>query len=287
MPSLTDAWARQVTYREEFPEPFWPFIDFDRPLPYLIYSPPDAWGNRKVNARLTVLSEQGVTVLENTPDGVRSSEWLFDEIDYVEQGAVHLYSWLRLSGVAGGRPASVQVEYNAVVAPLFTRVVQAVRRSWTGTGNASLAQEQAKLAGLAAVDYKFWSYARDSLLPGERMLGQVYQPEIDVPWLLFFQRRVVPAYVSVLTDKELICISDDGSDGNTGRYGIVHRYVPLTKIKDWQLIPAIGEQTGIWRLQLTGEGIALCFSAPVQDFLLELADLLEEARGKKASLSEH
>ena len=30
MPSLTDAWARQVTSREEFPEPFWPFVDFDR-----------------------------------------------------------------------------------------------------------------------------------------------------------------------------------------------------------------------------------------------------------------
>lgn len=279
--SLTDTWARKIAVWEEIPVVFRPLIPADRPLPYLIYSPPDAWGSRKVNARLTILSGQGITVLEDSAGRVEESGWLFGEMDYVEQGAVHLYSWMGLGGVRAGRPAAVQVEYNAVVEPLFTQAVQAVRRTWTGAGSAGLTEEQVELAGLAAVDYKFWTYARESLLPEEKVLALVCQPEIVVPRLLFFRRRLAPAYVCILTDRELIWISDDCS--NSGRYGVIRRYIPLAKIEDWQWVPPAGELAGVWRLRLPGSIVNLYFLTPVQDSLLHLAVLLDKARGRENS----
>lgn len=276
MPSLTAAWARQIIAWEELPGPFRPFVSRNQPLPYLIYSPPDIWGNRKVNARLTMLSEQDITVLENRPDGVEGSRWLFDDIDYLEQGAVHLYSWLRLTGCLAGRPASVQVEYNAVVAPLFTRLMQAARRTWVGNGSARLSEEQEKLAGLAAVDYKLWSYARDSLLPGEQVRAQVFQPELVIPRLLVFRRKLMAAYVCVLADKELICIHDADSPGNCGRYGTIHRYIPLTKIKGWQLVPPVDRRPGNWRLQLTGTTVSWYVAEATQDAAANLIAWLED-----------
>jgi len=284
MPSPTDAWARQVTAWGEIPEPFRPFVDADQSLPYIIYSPPDAWGSRKVNARLTLLSDRGIRVLENTAGGVRASEWVFADIDYVEQGAVLLYSWLRLSGVVDGMPAAVQVEYNAVVEPLFTRVVRAVRQVWVRPGTVDLEAEKAKLDGLAALDYKFWNYAQESLLPGEQVLTTVYQPEITEPFLLFFRRRLTVPYVCVLTDKELIFLSDDGSGGDTGRYGVVRRYIPLAKIADWQLESATSDKAGVWRLKLQGERLTMHFTVPAQASLLVLAALLDEVRGKESRL---
>lgn len=284
MPSLTDAWARQLTAWEEIPGPFRPFVPADRPLPYLIYSPPDAWGSRRVNARLTMLSDRGISVLETTTDGVRVSTWLFVGLDYVEQGAVHLYSWLRFGGGATSGPATAQVEYNAVVAPLFAEVVATVRRSWVGMGSALLAEEQVKLADLAAADYKFGNYARESVLPGEQVLAMVYQPEITVPHFLFSRRRLTAPYVVILTDRELILISDDCSGGDTGRYGVVRRYIPLTKIKDWQLESAACDKTGVWQLELPGETVVLHFSVPAQSALLVLAPLLDAARGNGAGL---
>ncbi|WP_156318998.1 hypothetical protein [Propionispora sp. 2/2-37] len=223
---------------------------------------------------------RGITVLENTADGVRESAWSFADMDYVEQGAVHLYSWLRLNGVVADRPAAVQVEYNAVVASLFTQVVRAVRQAWTGPDSAVLTEEQGKLASLVAVDYKLGNYARESILPGERVLATVHQPEITVPGFLFFRRRLTATYVCVLTDRELIFISDDGSGGDTGRYGVVRRYIPLTKIKDWQLASVACDKTGVWRLQLPGETVVLHFSVPAQSALLVLTVLLDEARGR-------
>ena len=282
MTSLSDAWARQLTEWKDIPGPFRPFVSADRPLPYLVYSPPDAWISRTVNARLTMLSDQEISVLENTTNGVRASVWLFADLDYVEQGAVHLYSWLRLSGLMADGPTVAQVEYNAAVAPLFTQVAQAVRETWTAHSRVVMGEEWRKLEDLAAVDYKLWSYARESVLPGERIFATMYQPEITVSRFLVSNRRLTVSYVCVLTDRELIFVSDD-----TGRYGIVRRYIPLTKIKEWQVEAATWEKTGIWQLQLPGERIAIHFSISAQSSLLFLTTLLNEAREKGIdSLSE-
>ena len=75
MPALRDAWARQLTVWEEIPGPFQAFVP-DDPLPFLIYSPPDTRGDCKVEARLTLLSNRGISVLKNAADGVRVSAWL-------------------------------------------------------------------------------------------------------------------------------------------------------------------------------------------------------------------
>jgi|GEM_PF-4423896 len=48
---------------------------------------------------------------------------------------------------------------------------------------------------------------------------------------LFIRRRLTVAYVIILTDKELIFISDDSSAGDRGRYGVVRRSIPLVRIK--------------------------------------------------------
>ncbi|HML34733.1 MULTISPECIES: hypothetical protein [Sporomusa] len=279
MLSLTDVWARQLIAWEEIPGLFRPFVPADRLPPYLIYSPPDGWGSCKVNARLTMLCDKKISVLENTVDGVQVSEWLLDDLDYVEQGAVHLYSWLRLSGVAVGRPAVVQVEYNAVAAALFTQVVQAVRQTWGGASREVRGEGQEALESLAAIDYRFLNYAKECVLPGERVFTTVYQPELTIPRFLFSRRRLTAAYVCVLTDRELIFVSDAGSGGSMGRYGVVRRYIPLAKIKEWQLEPATWDKTGVWQLKLPGECIAIHFSAPAQSSLLVLAALLDEIRG--------
>ena len=278
MPSLTEACSRHVTAWEAIPEPFQPFIQDDRALPYLIYSPSDTWGRHKVNARLTMLSDQGVSILESTSGGVRVRKWTFTDIDYVEQGTVLLYSWLRLSGVVNGRLTAIQVEYNAAAEPLFTRLAQAVRMTWMGSGTGNMERDKENLFGLAAMNYKFGNYARESILRG--VLATVFQPEITKPFLIFFRRRLAAAYLCVLTDKELIFLSNDNSEGaeDTSRYGVVRRYIPLTKIQGWKLESAACNKTGIWRLELPGELLTMHFSAQAQSSLLVLVSLLDEVQ---------
>jgi hypothetical protein len=78
--------------------------------------------------------------------------------------------------------------------------------------------------------------ARHSLVRGENVIQTFLQTEIRRrAWALFgwvFYKTITPAYLTILTDKELILIQDtERSAGNrAARYGGVQRYIPLRSI---------------------------------------------------------
>ncbi len=125
----------------------------------------------------------------------------------------------------------LQFSHGSPEAPFIERV-----RLTTFCGNEEeMHAKRAHFSWLAEANFKFMNYAERSLLPGERVVQTIYQPEIRPELLrlrgLALARSISPAHLCILTDSELIFLTDDDSQkwlrGNP--HGAIWRYIPLTK----------------------------------------------------------
>jgi hypothetical protein len=95
-----------------------------------------------------------------------------------------------------------------------------------------------KLDDFVLPSFKFRNYARHSILPGDRIIAVLAQPEVRRPVIRLgrwsYQRTIVMAHVLILTDRELIIIRDDPDSPQSfdkTRYGGVWDYLLLDKIE--------------------------------------------------------
>ena len=84
------------------------------------------------------------------------------------------------------------------------------------------------------------NYARNSLLPGERVEQYSLQPEMETDRAKLFgmtvlKRTVCLTHILIQTDRELILIRDDETSQrwkDEVRYGGIWNYVPLSQLQD-------------------------------------------------------
>lgn len=234
MPSTTSYWARPIQSFEEIPNAFKEFLPQSELFPYIIYSPPDSWGEKKTNAKLTCMYQDKVVVLEVIRNEVNTTCYWFKDIDYIEQGTMLLYSWIGIHGFVDGALSNSIVEYNSVVTPYFHPIVRAIRQVQPISETIGDNRDLSKLDYLNVLNYKFFNYSHDSILPGEEIIGTVYQPAVYEKSMFFFTRVVTLSHLTILTNKELIIIKEEEvievkrrSDVKNGGVWV---YIPLHKI---------------------------------------------------------
>jgi len=233
MPSTTASWARPIKSFEEIPLVFKEHIDQSEILPYIIYSPPDHWGERRTNAKLACLYQERIVILEVIENKVTTLCYLFKDINSIEQGTMLLYSWVGIHGDIDGKLSFSILEYNSVVAVYFHPLVRGIRQSHFISNSIGDNRNLAKLDYLNILNYKFFNYSHDAILSGEEIMQTVYQPTIYEKNLFFCTRIVTLGHLMILTDKELIIIKEElikekgKSNINNGGVWV---YIPLHKI---------------------------------------------------------
>lgn len=233
MPSTTASWARPVKSFEEIPHSFKEYISQSEPLPYSIYSPSDHWGKKQTNAKLTCMYQDRIVILEVLENKVNEICYLFKDINYIEQGTILLYSWVSIHGFADGKLSVSILEYNSVVAVYFHPLVTAIRQSHFISNKIGDNQKLSKLDYLNRLNYKFFNYSHDAILPREEVMGTVYQPAIYEKFILLFTRVVNLGHLTILTDQELIIIKEELTEEkrkSNANNGGVWVYIPLHKI---------------------------------------------------------
>ena len=227
-------WARKIddlsqvpkVFRDHFPR------EYAGTFPHTVFAPADRWGFRKVHPKLLCLFDGGLSFLELGRGGVTRRDFALADLTCVETGRILLHAWIEIGGIIDGRPASVKIEYSSVVDHIFRPVVEAIRAATAGippAGEGGLALERGKLDHLIKLSYKMANFAKTSIMPGERVLDTVFEPA--------FRRRkfpgfttVAPAFLALLTDRELIFISDGRHREAHVGYGGIWRYMPLCRI---------------------------------------------------------
>jgi hypothetical protein len=140
-----------------------------------------------------------------------------------------------ICGVAQhGVPACCTLKFNSITDYLFRPIVERIRLATFDAQDPAQSSEREKFDHLVRLNYKFMSYARRSLLAGEKVVHTILQPEIwervlTVLGKTYF-RTVSPTHMSILTDRELIMIGEEYRRSGEDRYGGIWDYIPLNKI---------------------------------------------------------
>jgi hypothetical protein len=237
------SWARRVRSLEELPPAYHSFFaarPAGEPFPYAVLTPTFAGFMRREIERLVCCLDDQLIILEKTSGEPKCTAFRLNDLHDVEIGGVLLKAWIKFQGCANDETTltTVTLHYNAVTDRMFTPFVDRIR----GTGGNPIEfprdLELSKLDSVALLSYKFRNYARHSLLPGDRIITALAQPEMRRPVIQLgrwtYRRTIATAHVLLLTDRELIIIRDDPNSpesfDNT-RYGGVWEYIPLDKIE--------------------------------------------------------
>lgn len=141
------------------------------------------------------------------------TEWIAAvDILKIRLTLVLLYGKLEIWGAHAGQALKTELEYNAVAHHLLAPALRwLIRKTWQQ--NAAMNNPPARemtLDGFESVSYSFYNGLRlEALQPEERLLGLIYQPEIQEPRLRFFHRKVAPRTALAITDQQLILLQED------------------------------------------------------------------------------
>ncbi|MBN1438059.1 MAG: hypothetical protein JW929_01510 [Anaerolineales bacterium] len=282
------SWAKRIRTPAEIPDPYRSFFDGlpaekTEPFPYAVLSPTYRGFLQPEHEKLIVRIDRNIWVLK-APDGRLTTVcYPLADIVFIETGTILLNAWMTILGkdTSGATRASTW-KYNSVTDTLFAPFLESIRATAVGTADGTAADTSA-FDALGHSSFKFMNYARRSILPGERALLTILQPEIrrSLPLLsaLNITRQVSPAHLTILTDHELIQIREESSWRTTkeNQYGNVWRYVPLRKITSLR-IEDHGRDLLTLSLNLVGKGsLEAVFQASERGRVLELRSALKTA----------
>jgi hypothetical protein len=234
-------WARKLTSYEEVPSGFQEvFPEYTSQFPYTVLIPEEQLSpfHNKRGARLLCLDEDQLVSIEAVRGKAVATSYPLDMITYLEHGRVLLKSWLKISSPW----RSTTIAFNTTSEQVFTPIIEAIRPDvrYGEPEQLRQAQHQQELSRLGYLwkrDFKYFNLGTQSILPGEKVLETVYQPDIHLTTLNMFKRpvfsKILTGHLTVLTDKELILIRESNRTKSPKKslYGGIFTYIPLHQIK--------------------------------------------------------
>ncbi len=243
------SWASLAKTRAEVPEIYREFFDAlpaeDRePFPYSVIGPTFKGFIQPENEKLICRVGDSLYVLEQKNGDLTTRRYPHSEIDLIETGTILLYSWFAIHGTdSAGGTAPTTVKFNSITEHLYTPFVEWFREAIKPAGRSAEPAEISPFAALADVNFKFMNFGIKTIPHGEPVLQILLQPEIRETVFAFLgytlTRRIAPAHLAILTERDLILIRDDPSQRERAKspYGGIWSYIPLRKIQSVTLAP--------------------------------------------------
>jgi hypothetical protein len=164
--------------------------------------------------RALLFTAQGVLYVQDGEASGQPGQVVYlrgDQLLYTRMIQILLYGRLEFCGVEGDALKRIVVEYNTVGHDLLKPALQRFLRLAWGKPSVSPGDDhtEALLEALGEQSFKFRGGLRGyGLLPGERLLGCVFQPRIIQRVLGIFPRLAAPAALLALTENEIMLIEE-------------------------------------------------------------------------------
>lgn len=233
-------WSEIISSFQDVPAEFQPaFPVSETTFPYTVYVPADRLSLfQKRNAMLLCLCADRLVVLEALRDRVKTVVYPWQEILYLEQGRILLYSWLTIYSRSGSSTATFNTVNVHQFEPIITTIRQVATESQSENGQKEqYLDELAKFDYLSTLNFKFMNFGRQSIRPGDIVVNIAYQPDRCLKAFTLFHKTVFSQYatghLTILTRKELILIKESKRTKMTHEplYGGVFTYIPLQHIQ--------------------------------------------------------
>lgn len=282
-----ESWSRIIGSRTALPGVFLDAFPYEAPFPYTVYAPAQGWRAESENSKLICLLPDRVVVFEDGKLGpaVRT-DYPFYSLQRIVRGRIFLHSWIQLHGLLSGGRMSSTIIYNSVSDYMYDPIVLALRK-FAIISDASANSEASaewKIAFLRNDNLKLYRFGRSAILPGESVKEIIYQPELNAHFWHIFRRRLIPNRIVILTDKEVICVSDAAWDESAAsahlNYGVVKSFVPLRSILGANIVES--DRPGLIELLIAQPGgeVRLSFGSRLAAEVEALRSELRDAVGR-------
>jgi hypothetical protein len=239
------SWAKRVESYDAVPDSykffFQPLFAKGQELPYTILTPSfKGLLESRTTEKLVCAPDNEIYILEKVADSVKIFAYPLGDISCIEVSIVLLITQVTICGITkSGLPESVVIKFNTASEDLFTPILEKIRRVAIDSDNGEQGSEIEKFDYLEKLNYKFMNYARRSLLGEEKVLQVILQPRIRARIFNFLGKTIYkaisPAHLSILTNRELIIIREEGGQKFLAEYGKVWDYIRLKKIVNMSL----------------------------------------------------
>lgn len=232
------SWARLIESPAQVPSVyravFSAGLDPRAPFPYTVLVPAfTEEPHLAIPEQLIYEQADELHILVHDGEQVSARVYRLSDVCSVEMGLVLLQSWVTIEGrTTDGVWATTTLAFSTASSALVIPFVQHLRTA----GRVSALQAVPR--PLAELEDKFALYARECLLPEERLLAWLWRPDITLDTMLSslwpFYRADWVNHLTMLTDREVILIWDRVTEmaGEEEAYGAVWRYIPLQRITD-------------------------------------------------------
>ena len=234
------SWAKVIESYDDVPTIYKDFFKNPhikgRQFPYTILTPSYREFIHKSTEKLVCDFGHEIYVLEKIGDTFKTKCYPLEKISCVEIRTVLLDTYIKIIGVTGnGIPDSSKIRMNSVTTRLFTPIIERIRQGTADFRGPAQSSELAKFDHWLELSLKFTNYAKSSILPGEKVIQSIFQPEIRKIFFKImdkiFYRILSRAVAIILTDQELIIIQDaERIFYEDNSYGGIWNYIPLNKI---------------------------------------------------------
>ncbi len=280
------SWARRLKTREEVPAGYQDYLTTLRAaehqgFPYSVLTPTfEGIGRWKECEKLICLHAGALHVAEVRDDGLAAISYPLGGCCVVERGKILLYSWITIHGPTNdGAMRSTTLKFNSVTEHFMAPFVSALRARPNTAGPAGAESMRGQFDFLKKSHYKFFSYGRSSVRPGDRLLRVLLQPRLRACRFRLFgysiSRLISPAHLTILTDTEIIMIRDDESQSwiNDQAPGAIWNYIPRGLVDGAAIDSSTSECLRMTLHTAVGRAHQAVFSAAAMP-------ILEEVRGE-------
>ncbi len=239
------SWATAITDYQEVPEPykefFLPLQLAGKPIPKTVVTPNYEGFMHKEPEKLVCVIEDKLYILKNSGPSGEICCMSFGDITCIEYKSVLLDSYLWVYGFSQNKSAIRELlHFNTISDFLFNPIMRQIREFYLPKDRALDLSFIKELTGKKSL--KFSNLCKHSLLPGEKVLKMIWQPEKKVNFFKrinpIFYTPPFPNHVLLLTDYEIIIIHESEPQTRDDKYGSVSDFIPLGKIKSITLLGA-------------------------------------------------
>ncbi len=204
----------------------------------MIYTPSFTSAGRKSAASVLALTRTRWLVVEQTPDdGIKTIRSDFARTLLVEVAIVLLHGHLKLDFAVGSELRMVTIDFNAVMHDLYEQAVHEILDGMHGRGPAKRVDWAGQRPSLEKLPLKFQNAVPRFTPAGEIVLAVAHWPAAIERHHLWFERELAPETVCVLSDRELILISDQKAAERAAgaKYGTVATYCLLSRLAAFRI----------------------------------------------------
>jgi hypothetical protein len=189
---------------------------------------------------LVILDEEWIVVTGTDEIKTEVVRCAFADTLMVEVTNILLQGKLRIDFVADGRAHSVMIQFNTVMEGLYQEVVQFLLNGMDNVSEIAPRDGKELYAALNSLPLKFCNAVVEFIPMGQRVLGFVHWPAVLGRKMKIFRRELSPEGVLVLTERELLFVSEEKTwsfirPDRVQKYGSIVTHCPLSRVDAFDL----------------------------------------------------